>query len=133
MSFMLDTNICIYMIKTRPDTVIKHLVAKRPHEVGISSVTLAELRYGVEKSAKVEKNRLALEMLTSSLQVLPFDSFAAERYGSIRAHLEKNGKLIGPMDLLIAAHASSMNWTLVTNNLKEFKRVPDLNLENWAS
>jgi tRNA(fMet)-specific endonuclease VapC len=72
-------------------------------------------------------------MLTSSLQVLPFDSFAAERYGTIRAHLEKIGKLIAPMDLLIAAHASSMNWTLVTNNLKEFKRVPDLNLENWTS
>jgi tRNA(fMet)-specific endonuclease VapC len=72
-------------------------------------------------------------MLTASLQVLPFDSFAAERYGIIRALLEKKGQLIGPMDLLIAAHASSINWTLVTNNLKEFKRVPDLNLENWAS
>lgn len=133
MSFMLDTNICIYMIKNRPDTVLKHLLAKRPHEVGISSITLAELQHGVEKSAKVEKNRLALEMLTSSLQVLPFDSFAAERYGTIRARLEKKGQLIGPMDLLIAAHASSLNWTLVTNNLKEFKRVPDLNLENWTS
>ncbi len=121
------------MIKKRPDTVLKHLVAKRPHEVGISSITLAELQHGVEKSAKVEKNRLALEMLTASLQVLPFDSFASERYGIIRAHLEKKGQLIGPMDLLIAAHASSINWTLVTNNLKEFKRVPDLNLENWAS
>ena len=133
MSFMLDTNICIYMIKKRPDTVLKHLVAKRPHEVGISSITLAELQQGVEKSAKVEKNRLALEMLTSSLLVLPFYSFAAEKYGIIRAHLEKKGQLIGPMDLLIAAHASSMNWTLVTNNLKEFKRVPELNLENWTS
>lgn len=133
MSFMLDTNICIYMIKNRPDTILKHLVAKRPHEVGISSITLAELQHGVEKSAKVEKNRLALEMLTSSLQVLPFDSFAAERYGMIRAQLERRGKLIGPMDLLIAAHAASINWTLVTNNMKEFKRVPDLNLENWTA
>lgn len=112
--------------------MIDTLLSKEPHQVAISSVTLAELQYGVEKSRHIEKNRMALTLLTTSLQVMPFDCLAAEHYGAIRFYLEKKGSTIGPMDLLIAAHARSIGWRLVTNNLKEFKRVPKLNLENWV-
>ena len=132
MGYLLDTNICIYLIKERPPLVLKNLTSKQPTHVGISSVTLAELQFGVEKSQFVDKNRTALTLLTSSLQVLSFDSNAAEHYGDIRAHLEKKGQIIGPMDLLIAGHARSLHWVLVTNNIKEFKRVPHLDVENWA-
>ena len=132
MRFMLDTNICIYAIKHKPEQVFIHLKEHNPDDVCISSVTYAELVYGVAKSKSVEKNRLALSLLLSNIEIMDFDSSAAESYGKIRADLEKQGTPIGPLDMMIAGHAKSLGYTVVTNNTKEFERVADLKLENWA-
>lgn len=132
MRYMLDTNICIYAIKHKPEIVIKRLLEHNPEDICISSVTYAELNYGAEKSRKVIENRLALLLLLSEIEIIDFDSKAAESYGIIRADLEKSGKVIGPNDMFIAAHAKSCDMTLVTNNTKEFIRIKDLKLENWA-
>ncbi len=129
---MLDTNICIYIIKNKPKKVIIELKRHKPSEICVSAITYAELTYGVEKSMAVEKNRLALALLFSNIEVLNFDIKAAIHYGKIRAYLEKQGTPIGPLDMMIAAHAMSLGYTVVTNNIKEFERVPDLKLENWA-
>lgn len=132
MRYMLDTNICIYAIKHKPPQVFAHLKAHEPEEICISSVTYAELIHGVEKSAAVEKNRLALALLLSNIEILSFDVPAANEYGNIRAALEKAGTPIGPPDMMIAGHARSLGYTVVTNNTGEFSRVPGLLLENWA-
>lgn len=132
MKYMLDTNICIYCIKERPPEVINNFLKHDPDDICISSITYAELMHGVEKSQAVEKNRLALTMFLSPIQILSFDACAAEEYGRIRAYLEHKGTPIGPMDMLIAAHAQSEKLTLVTNNTREFIRVPNLNLEDWS-
>lgn len=132
MRYMLDTNICIYIIKNKPKKVIMELKRHKPSEICVSAITYAELTYGVEKSMAVEKNRLALALLFSNIEVLNFDIKAAIHYGKIRAYLEKQGTPIGPLDMMIAAHAMSLGYTVVTNNIKEFERVPDLKLENWA-
>ena len=132
MRYMLDTNICIYAIKQKPEKVFQKLQEVDPSEVCISSVTYAELVHGVEKSAAVEKNRLALSMLLANIEILNFDANAADNYGKIRADLEKNGSPIGPLDMMIAGHARSLGYIVVTNNEKEFKRVSDLKIENWA-
>ena len=132
MRYMLDTNICIYIIKNKPKKVIIELKRHKPSEICVSAITYAELTYGVEKSMAVEKNRLALALLFSNIEVLDFDIKAAIHYGKIRAYLEKQGTPIGPLDMMIAAHAISLGYTVVTNNIKEFQRVPDLKLENWA-
>lgn len=132
MKYMLDTNICIYAIKNRPPQVLRRFRENLERGLCISSVTLAELRYGAEKSAYPEKNASALLQFVSILEVLPFDESAAAEYGKIRAVLERQGTPIGPLDTLIAAHAKAANMTLVTNNTREFMRVPDLLLENWA-
>ena len=132
MRYMLDTNICIYVIKHKPEKVFKKLQEVDPSDVCISSVTYAELVHGVEKSAAVDKNRLALAMLLANIEILDFDVNAAESYGKIRADLEKKGTPIGPLDMMIAGHAMSLDHTVVTNNVKEFKRVSDLKIENWA-
>ena len=132
MRYMLDTNICIYIIKNKPKKVIIELKRHKPSEICVSAITYAELTYGVEKSMAVEKNRLALALLFSNIEVLNFDIKAAIHYGKIRAYLEKQGTPIGPLDMIIAAHAMSLGYTVVTNNIKEFERVPDLKLENWA-
>lgn len=132
MRYMLDTNICIYAIKHKPPQVFEHLRSHEPEEICISSVTYAELVYGVEKSAAAEKNRLALSLLLSNIEILDFDVPASNEYGKIRAVLEKNGTPIGPLDMMIAGHALSRECTLVTNNTGEFSRVPRLSLENWA-
>jgi hypothetical protein len=132
MRYMLDTNICIYIIKNKPKKVIIELKRHKPSEICVSAITYAELTYGVEKSMAVEKNRLALALLFSNIEVLNFDIKAAIHYGKIRAYLEKQGTPIGPLDMMIAAHAMSLGYTVVTNNIKEFERVPDLKLENWA-
>ena len=129
---MLDTNICIYVIKHKPEKVFQKLQEVDPSDVCISSVTYAELVHGVEKSAAVDKNRLALSILLANIEILDFDVNAAEGYGKIRADLEKNGTPIGPLDMMIAGHARSLDYTLVTNNVKEFKRVSGLKIENWA-
>lgn len=102
------------------------------YEICISSVTYAELVHGVEKSQSIEKNRVALALLLANIEVMDFDSSAAESYGKIRADLEKTGKPIGPLDMMIAGHAKSLGYTVVTNNTKEFMRVNGLKLENWA-
>lgn len=132
MRYMLDTNICIYVIKHKPEKVFQKLQEVDPSDVCISSVTYAELVHGVEKSAAVDKNRLALSIFLANIEILDFDVNAAEGYGKIRADLEKNGTPIGPLDMMIAGHAKSLDYTVVTNNVKEFKRVRGLKIENWA-
>ena len=133
MRYMLDTNICIYAIKHKPERVFQKLQEVDPEDVCVSSVTYAELVHGVEKSAAVEKNRLALSMLLANIGILNFDVYAADSYGKIRAGLEKKGTPIGPLDMMIAGHAMSKGYTVVTNNVKEFSRIPDLKIENWAA
>lgn len=132
MRYMLDTNICIYAIKHKPEQVFLKLQEHDPSEVCISSVTYAELVHGVEKSQSIEKNRVALALLLANIEIMDFDSSAAESYGKIRADLEKAGKTIGPLDMMIAGHAKSLGYTVVTNNTKEFMCVNGLKLENWA-
>ncbi|MBY0544228.1 MAG: type II toxin-antitoxin system VapC family toxin [Gammaproteobacteria bacterium] len=132
MKYMLDTNICIYLIKKRPQKVLKKFESLKIGDICISSVTLAELMYGIKKSQHCEKNQLALEHFSVPLDIQPFDDESARCYGHIRAVLEKKGMPIGALDLMIAAHAQSINAILVTNNVKEFSRVPDLIIENWV-
>ncbi len=123
MKYMLDTNICIYAIKQKPEKVFRKLQKINPEDVCISSVTYAELMYGVEKSAAVEKNRVALSLLLANIEIKSFDVNAADEYGKIRADLEKKGTPIGPLDMMIAAHAKSLGVKIVTNNVSEFARV----------
>lgn len=129
---MLDTNICIYIIKRRPPEVLKRFLEYQVGEIAISAVTLAELRYGVAKSHYREKNAKALEEFTIPLVILPFDEEATQAYGEIRVALEKAGTPIGSMDLLIAAHAVSRGMALITNNTREFNRVPGLEVVDWT-
>jgi tRNA(fMet)-specific endonuclease VapC len=129
---LLDTNICIEIIRGRSVKVLKRLQQHAVGEVGISAITLAELEHGVEKSAKPGQNRIALSQFCAPLEILPFGDNAASVYGRIRAALERTGQVIGPMDLLIAAHALAASVTLVTNNEREFRRVKGLRRENWV-
>ena len=133
MKVLLDTNICIYIIKRQPPTVLERFSMFTIGDIGISVVTLAELEYGVSKSRDVKRNRHALEQFIGPLEVAPFDRKATVTYGTIRAVLEQKGQPIGAMDLLIAAHARSLDVCLVTNNEREFKRIPGLRIENWVS
>lgn len=132
MKYMLDTNICIHVIKNRPETVIRNFLKHETSELCISSITYAELMHGVEKSQDAERNRVAITLFLSPLSVLEFDNYAAEEYGKVRTELERKGTPIGPMDTLIAAHARAENLILVTNNTREFNRVEGLNVENWT-
>ena len=132
MSYMLDTNICIYAIKNKPERVLQQLKNNLENGISISAITLAELQLGVEKSAVPEKNTVALMQFLSILNVLPFTDLAAVEYGKICAYLQRKGAPIGTMDMLIAAHAKSENAVIVTNNVKEFERIPELKIENWA-
>ncbi len=129
---MLDTNICIYLIKRKPMHVVDKLRTFDPGKVAVSSITVAELHYGVAKSNQPDRNREALAEFLLPLEVLPFDENASYHYGDIRNTLEKMGNVIGSMDLLIAAHARSLSLTLITNNLREFERVPGLRADNWV-
>lgn len=131
MKYMLDTNICIYIIKRKPPQILEKFTTIAQEDICISSITLAELEFGVCKSNNPIRNKLALMIFLAGIKILPFDSVAATDYGDIRATLEKRGTPIGANDLLIAAHARSLKLTLVTNNTKEFERVDDLKLENW--
>lgn len=133
MKYLLDTDICIYIIKQKPIKVFEKLKTIPPYHVGISAITLAEMEFGVANSLHKEKNQTALNLFTSTIDVIPFDDNAAISYGSIRLHLQKLGTPIGPLDLLIAAHAKSINAILVTNNHKEYSRVTGLVIENWAA
>ena len=132
MKYMLDTNICIYVIKHKPPETLRRFLAHDPYDICVSSITYAEMMHGVEKSAAKERNRLAYLSFMSAITVLDFSARAAEEYGRIRAELERQGTPIGPMDMLIAGHAKSDNLILVTNNTREFERVRGLRLENWA-
>jgi len=130
--YLLDTNICIYIIRRKPEIVLKRLLRLRVCDLGISSITLSELEYGVAKSRKQEQNKLALTEFLAPIEILPFDDMAAKHYGELRAYLEKRGTPIGSLDTLIAAHAVALKSVLVTNNESEFGRVPGLRIENWT-
>jgi len=132
MEYLLDTNTCIYIIKKKPVEVFEKLKTLKPGTVSISTITLAEMYFGVAKSTNPSKNRNALEKFLIPLNIVEFDYSATISYGEIRAELEKKGTPIGPMDTLIAAHAKSLDFTLVTNNTKEFNRIIGLKLENWV-
>ncbi len=131
MKWMLDTNICIDIIKERPRSVLDRFKDHTVGDIGVSVVTLAELEYGVSASSRPAKNREALDQFVSPLEVAPFDRDATAAYGRLRAALEKKGQMIGSMDLLIAAHAVSLDVRLVTHNSREFGRVPGLKIEDW--
>ena len=129
---MLDTNICIYVIRKKPEKVIRTLQRLRVSDIGISSISLSELEYGAAKSLKPKQNRMALTEFLAPIEILAYDDMAAQQYGEVRTHLEKNGTPIGSLDMLIAAHALSLKCIMVTNNEAEFKRVPRLKIENWT-
>ncbi|MBU3568148.1 type II toxin-antitoxin system tRNA(fMet)-specific endonuclease VapC [Polynucleobacter alcilacus] len=131
LKYLLDTNIVIYVLKRRPKEVLE-IFNTNASRMAISSITLSELIYGAEKSANVDKNLEAIEEFISHLEVLPYNVKASQHYGQIKAALEKKGKIIGENDIHIAAHAIGQGLILVTNNLREFKRVPNLALENWV-
>ena len=132
MTYMLDTNICIYAIKNRPKQVFEKIKENLFCGLCISAITMAEMENGVEPSLYPERNRAALLQFLSILDVLPFDDDAAMEYGSICADLQRKGTPIGTMDMLIAGHARAEHVILVTNNTREFQRVEGLRLENWA-
>jgi tRNA(fMet)-specific endonuclease VapC len=132
MKYLLDTNICIYVIKRKPEKVIKHFKEHKPGDIGISSITIAELNYGIEKSSKPATNTIALKEFLQPLEIADYSQSDAEEYGKIRFELEKKGVPIGAMDLLIASQASGRELILVTNNEKEFKRIKGLRIENWV-
>ena len=130
---MLDTNICIYLIKNRPPEVRERLRRYMTGELGISSIVVSELMYGVQKSSQPEKNMVALTAFLLPLEILPFDEIAARHYGKVRAELERKGTPIGGMDMLIAGHALAMGCTLITHNIREFSRIPELKVESWVN
>ena len=132
MKYLLDTNTCIYLIKRKPAQVIRKMMKMKTDEIGISTITLSELQYGIEKSNFPEKNQMALLEFLIPFGILDFDQKAAGMYGRIRSTLEKKGKPIGSMDMLIAAVAKSERLILVTNNVKEFMRIEGLMIENWV-
>jgi tRNA(fMet)-specific endonuclease VapC len=130
-NYLLDTNICIYLINKRPKSVLEKFYSFDIDQIGISSITISELEYGAFKSNFPEKTRIALLEFLLPFKILVYDSKAASHYGMIRADLERKGQPIGSMDYLIAAHALSENLILVSNNIKEFSKVEGLQYENW--
>lgn len=132
MKYILDTNICIYIIKKKPEQVIRKLSKIDPSTIALSSITWSELIYGAEKSAHREQNIDALKDFITPFEILPWTINEAKTAGEIRNALEKLGTPIGPFDTQIAAHALTLDLILVTNNEKEFKRVKSLKVENWA-
>ena len=129
---MLDTNICIYAMKNKPEQVLQRLKSEIDNGICISSITLAELEYGMQHSSNPLRNEQALLRFLIPISILPFEATAANEYGALRTHLQGLGTPIGPLDMLIAAHAKAENLILVTNNVKEFIRVPNLKIENWV-
>jgi tRNA(fMet)-specific endonuclease VapC len=132
MTHLLDTNICIYIINKKPRGVVERIRGHEPGDIAISSLTVAELTYGVERSRHPDRNRVALVEFLFPFTILDFDSSAAQDFGRIRHSLEATGTPIGPVDLLLSAQARSRNLVFVTNNAREFKRIPGLRTENWA-
>lgn len=133
MIYMLDTDICIYIIKRKPESVLRRLESTPPNQLAMSVITFAELMNGAKKSQHVEENVARLNALGELLEIRPFDQKAAVAYGDLRSDLEKRGEVIGGNDLLIAAQAFSLDWTLVTNNEREFRRIQGLKVENWVA
>ena len=132
MIYMLNTDICIYIIKRKPLRVLERLESIQPDQLSMSAITFAELMNGAKKSQRVEANVSRLNALGEILEICSFDQQAAIAYGDVRSSLEKRGEVIGPYDLLIAAHALSLGRTLITNNEREFKRVKGLKVDNWT-
>jgi len=132
MKYLIDTNICIYIMNKRPEEIIKKFKEFEPGEIGISTITVSELHYGIAKSKHQRKNQLRLQEFLAPFEILDYDEDAAGAYGDIRFQLEKRGRPIGPLDLLIAAQAASRGLILVTNNDKEFSRIKELKVENWT-
>lgn len=131
--YLLDTNICIYITKQKPASVLQKFELLSVGEVAMSIITFSELLYGAEKSLHPKKTRNILEELAGLIPPIPLSTDVGKYYGTIRSTLEQQGKLIGNNDLWIAAHALATDLILVTNNVKEFARVPKLKIENWAS
>jgi tRNA(fMet)-specific endonuclease VapC len=132
MRYLLDTNICIYIAKQKPSGVLARLQRLRPGDVGMSVITYLELVCGAWKSQHREENLERIKDLELLIPVLPMDASAGLHYGQVRAELERKGSPVGAYDLLIAAHALSLGLTLVTNNVREFRRIEQLRVENWA-
>jgi tRNA(fMet)-specific endonuclease VapC len=132
MQYLLDTNICIYLIKEKPISVVQKLIKYDPDQILISSITVSELEYGVLKSKYQFQNKLALMKFIIPFQIKNYDQKAAHFYGEIRSYLEKKGDPIGTLDFLIVAQALSLDVCLITNNEKEFKKVPGLKVKNWV-
>lgn len=132
MKWLLDTNVCIAVIRQRPESALRRLRGKQVGQVGLSTITLAELEFGAAKSQQPARARAALREFLLPLEVVPFDEAAADAYGTVRAAMEKKGRPIGPLDTLIAAHALALGTVLVTNNTREFRRVPGLSVEDWS-
>ncbi len=132
MRYLLDTNACIALIREQPPQILRRLKRQEAGDVGISAITLAELRFGVAKSSRPETNAQALEEFILPLEILPFDEAAATAYGAVRADLERRGSKIGGNDTLIGAHALSVGVTLVTNNTREFSRIRGLKIVDWT-
>jgi tRNA(fMet)-specific endonuclease VapC len=128
---MLDTNICIYIIKKKPQNVLDQLKRNKKKGLYISTITLAELEFGNENSLHKEKNKIALMEFLTIINIKSFDENAAREFGIIKKYLKDRNDIIGPYDILIGAHAKALNMILVTNNIKEFERIPDLKIENW--
>ncbi|MFA5805331.1 MAG: type II toxin-antitoxin system VapC family toxin [Melioribacteraceae bacterium] len=133
MKYLFDTNICIYLIKNKPESVIKRFSKIQPETIAVSNITVAEMYYGIAKSSRPNENTVALEEFLLPLIIIDFNKNDARIYGKIRSELEKKRKMIGAMDLLIGAQALSRNLILVTNNVKEFRRIANLEIENWVS
>ena len=129
---LLDTNICIYIINAKPPAVLARFQQYRLGDIGLCSVVAAELAFGVAKSGSA-RNRQALEMFLAPLTILPFDAVAVWVYGDLRADLKRRGNPIGSLDTMIAAHALSQQALLITNNTREFAKVPGLQLDNWVA
>ena len=132
MKFLIDTNICIYIMNNRPPEVIQRFKNIEIGLIGISSISVSELHYGVNKSRCIKHNLKRLEEFLNPFEILPYDENASRYYGKIRSQLEKQGNVIGPLDMLIAAHALSKDLILITNNEKEFKRIQAVKVENWV-
>ena len=132
MNYLLDTNICVLLIRQKSPQVLARLTRHSITDIGVSAITVAELQYGVQKSSHVARNQQALEQFLLPLAIVPFSADDAAAYGQIRAHLEVQGTTSGSLDLLIAAQAVHYHLTLVTNNMREFIRVPGLAIEDWA-
>jgi tRNA(fMet)-specific endonuclease VapC len=130
--YLLDTNICIYAIKKKPILVLEQIKEKSKLGIYISALTVAELEYGIENSTKIEENRVSLLKYLSLFNILPFDDRDAIPYGKLKTKLRKDGQIIGPIDMLLAAQALSKDLIFVTNNTKEFRRIENLKLENWV-